>query len=163
MVRPTVNSRKHVNQLSPTTVAVGTLGATKNFISAVVAPDADNQIEVREGAIIKAIWVEVWLTSDDAQQGSFQVVIEKISSGGPDGTFSTLNSIGSYANKKNVLYITRGISSATGGTPLPVIRQWVAIPKSKQRFGLGDKLNINFSAIANGMTWCGFVLFKEYY
>ncbi len=160
MVRPTINSTKHINMLSPSTTTSGTI-TNQTFIDAVATPTTE--VHVREGAIIKAIYCEFWLTSDDTAAGSFSVNVEKINTTQTDMTFTEGNTLGDYSNKKNVLYITRGLTSAEGGTPVPALRQWIAIPKSKQRFGLGDQLNINFSAIANGLTRCGFVLFKEYY
>ncbi len=162
MVRPTINSQKHINQLSPVTTAAGVI-ATSTFIEAVAVDDIANQTHVREGATVKAVFVEMWLTSDDAAQASFQINCEILPAAATTMTFTQSNTLGSYPNKKNVLYITRGLGSTTTGTPIPAIRQWIAIPKGKQRFGLGDKFVINFTAIANGLTHCGFVLFKEYY
>ncbi len=162
MVRAQINSQKHINQITPTTTTAGTI-LNNTFINAVAIDDISTQVTVREGCTIKAIYVEFWLTSDDAAQASFQICVEKLENEGVDMTFTEGNALGSYANKKNVLYITRGLGSTTTGTPIAPIRQWIAIPKGKQRFGLGDRLNINFTAIANGLTHCGFVLFKEYY
>ncbi len=148
--------------VGPVTTAAGAITVT-TFINGVEVQNKNTQVEVAEGAIVKAIWVEFWLTSDDAGQGSFSVSIEKIPANATNMTFAQSIALGTYPNKKNVLYITRGLVSTTTGTPIPVIRQWIPIPKGKQRFGLQDRLNINFTAIANGLTHCGFVLFKEYY
>ncbi len=148
--------------VGPATTAAGSITVT-NFINAVEIQNKNTQVEVAEGALVKAIWVEFWLTSDDAAQGSFSISIERLNANAASMTFAQSIALGTYPNKKNVLYITRGLVSTTTGTPIPVIRQWIAIPKGKQRFGLQDRLNINFTAIANGITHCGFVLFKEYY
>ncbi len=148
--------------VGPATTAAGAV-TPSTFIQAVEIQNKNTQVEVLQGAIIKAIWIEFWMTSDDAAQGSFSISVEKISSAGVDMTFAQSIALGTYPNKNNVLYITRGlVGPTTGATPTPVMRQWVAIPKGKQRFALGDRLNINFTAIANGITHCGFVLFKEY-
>jgi len=45
----------------------------------------------------------------------------------------------------------------------PILRQWVKIPKTKQRFGLKDKLVLQvFAQGALDLTACGFELYKEY-
>ncbi len=162
MVRPTVNSVKHYNQFSPTTIVAGAI-SNLSIIDAVALVDVSDADEVREGAIIKAVYIEIWLTSDDAAQASFQAILEKIPAGATPPTFSIANSLTAYDNKKNIFYVTRGLGSTTTGTPIPVIRGWYKIPKGKQRFGLGDTLRLDLSAIANGLTFCGFFLFKEYF
>ncbi len=163
MVKPSINSQKHINMIGPATTTAGAV-TVSTFVEGVEIQNKNTQVEVAEGAVVKAIWVEFWETSDDTAQGSFSLSIEKLPAGAPSMTFAQSIALGTYPNKKNVLYITRGlVGPTTGATPTPVIRNWVMIPKGKQRFGLGDKLNINFTAIANGITHCGFVLFKEYY
>ncbi len=163
MVQPVIQSTKHYNQFTPTTVASGTILNTSIVTAAHVADvTAASPILIPEGSIVKAVYIEMWITSDDAGQGSFQMVLEKIPAGATPPTFSIANSLTAYANKKNVLYVTRGLSSITTGTPIPVIRGWYKIPKGKQRFGLDDRLILSISAIANGMTFCGFFLYKSY-
>ncbi len=160
VLAPIVTS-KHYNQFSPTTVATGTI-ANLNQIEAVAVQDVSTLIEVEEGSIVKAIYAEFWITSDDATQSSFQLMIEKLPAGATDIIFAQANTLGGYVNKKNVFYVTRGLVPPSTGSPVAVVRGWFAIPKGKQRFGLGDKLEINISAIANGLTFCGFTTYKEY-
>ncbi len=164
-MKPVIKSTKHYNQFSPTTIAAGVL-ATFDISIAVAVPDISTAIEVEEGALVKAIFIEVWLASDDTAQTSFQLMIEKIPTWKDTGdyvTFTIANSLGAYSNKKNVLYVTRGLAPASSfGNPVPVVRGWFKIPKGKQRMGLGDKLVMSISAIANGITWCGFMTYKEY-
>ncbi len=125
--------------------------------------DINTAIEVEEGSLVKAVFLEVWLSSDDTLVTSFQVALEKVPAAAPAMTFTTGNSLGSYANKKNVLYVTRGLAPAeTFGNPVPVLRGWFKIPKGKQRMGLGDKIVMNITAISNGINWCGFMTYKEY-
>ncbi len=162
MVRPTVNSTKHYNQFSPTNIGAGAI-SNLSIIDAVALVDVNDADEVREGAIVKAVYIELWATSNDTSQGSFQCILEKIPAGATPPTFTTANSLTAYDNKKNIFYVTRGLTSVKLGTPIPLMRGWYKIPKGKQRFGLGDTLRLDFSAIAGTITFCGFFLFKEYY
>ncbi len=162
MVKPVIKTTKHYNQFSPTTIASGAL-SNFDILEAVRVQDISTVIEVEEGAIIKAVYLEVWLTSDDTSQTSFQLVLQKLPSGVTPGVFAVMNTLGTYDNKKNVLYTTRGLAPANNfGNPVPIVRGWFKIPKGKQRMGLGDKMSLAISAIANGITWCGFMTYKEY-
>ncbi len=156
-----INTVKHYNER--TLFAVGA-GLIQNFteILAVVSPDANNAVEVVEGAIIKAIFIEIWITSDDAAQGTFTISIEKINATQTDMTAAENITKFSYANKKNILYSTMGLVPPNIQSGIPVLREWIKIPKGKQRFGLGDQLNINLSAPSNGLSGCGQSVYKEY-
>ncbi len=68
----------------------------------------------------------------------------------------------SYANKKNILYHTQGISNDGVANAQAVVRQWFKIPKGKQRFGLGDSLKLSISTQAEAINFCGFATYKEY-
>ncbi len=76
-------------------------------------------------------------------------------------TFTNSATLDSYTNKKNLLYITQGVSPDANGNPVPVLRQWFKIPKGKQRFGLADALILNLSANVEDMTHCGVFIYKE--
>ncbi len=161
-MRPVIKTTKHYNQFSPTTIASGAL-SNFDVLEAVAVPDISTAIEVEEGSLVKAVFLEVWLASDDSLKTSFQVMLEKVPAGATAITFTQANSLGSYPNKKNVLYVTRGLAPGDGfGNPAPILRQWFKIPKGKQRMGLGDKVTMSISAIANGVQWCGFMTYKEY-
>ena len=82
----------------------------------------------------------------------------------PNATLSDITSMNSYANKKNILYTTQGVLGDTNSNPIPAMRGWFKIPKGKQRFGLGDKLNLNITSLtADGMENCGIFIYKEYF
>lgn len=157
-----VNSRKHYFHVTQGTVGLGAVAQLAQ-ITAVVAPDANLSWEVREGAEIHQVYVEFWITSDDAAQGSFILTVEKVPSAAPAMTYANSIALTDYPNKKNILYTTMGLNNPTTGPATPVIRQWVAIPKGKRRMGLGDKIVVNLSGITNGVNYCGFLLFKEFY
>ncbi len=141
---------------------VGTLVSTTIF-EAVQATLANLNAEIREGAIVKAVWLELWITSDDTSQSSFTATVEKLPGSGGSMDFAESQALFSYENKKNILYTTQGLTGPFDEYPQMIFKGWIKIPKGKQRFGLGDSLRLNISAISNGLTACGIVIFKEYY
>ncbi len=157
-----IHSEKHYFQMSFATV--GTLAAATQVVAHAVTMANKNAVnEVLEGSIIKAVYVELWTVSS-ASDGSEIVTILKDTQdlGGP--TFAEMAALGSYNNKKNILFTHQGLSANDGiNNPTPVIRGWIKIPKSKQRFGLGDKFLIVISnPSANDLDFCGFATYKEY-
>ncbi len=160
-MRPIIQTTKHYVQQSRS--QVGTVSITNLDISHAVVMASNNLVdEVLEGALVKAVFVEMWLL-DTANDGSFVITLEKVNGGMPAMTFASINALGFYANKKNVLYTTQGLSPNNGiGNPIPIIRQWFKIPKGKQRQGLGDKLVLNIANNGlNDLEFCGFFTYKE--
>ncbi len=160
-MKPIIHSQKHYVQQSRSSIATVSIGIF-DIIDSVQSTVANLVDEVVEGATIKAVFVEMWIL-DSANDGSFVITLEKRPSGSPTQTFSNSNALGTYSNKKNVLYTTQGLSANNGvGNPVPIIRQWFKIPKGKQRFGLGDKLVLNITNNGpNNLELCGFFLYKE--
>ncbi len=158
-----INTKKHYVQLANTGVTSG--GVQNNLvIDAVVAPATANTRDVQEGAVIKAVYVEMWIGGDaSSTESQFILIIEKKRDGEVDPTNANLANLMAYSNKKNVLYTTQGIVPAMldGGMTVPVIRQWILIPKGKQRFGLDDQLMISTAGVGV-LRLCGFVTYKEY-
>lgn len=161
-MRPTVTTRKHVIQRSPTTQAGGAISTliVANALQNLGSGTAPGAVTV--GARISAIYAEFWCTSDDAGAGSANITLEKLPSGLTPMTFAQSIALFTYPNKNNIFYITQGLVPAEVQPGLPLIRGWFKIPKGKQRMALGDQLVINFSGIT-GLTECGFVVFKEQY
>ncbi len=165
MVRPMIHSTKHYVQTSPLKVAATVLSSlTLVNAKAVEDKSAGVSSEVEEGSTIKAIYCEYWLVSDemDAAASSFIFNIEKISSDGPNQSFADANFLYGYKNKKNVLFTSQGLMASDLANPVPIVRQWIKIPKGKQRFGLGDKLRVNFAGLAGAIEFCGLSIYKEY-
>lgn len=161
-MKAVIKSTKHFNQFSPTTVLVTSI-SNFDVLEAVAVPDISTAIEVEEGSLVKQVYLEVWLTSEITETtGAFQLTLEKVPAGATPMTFAQSNSLGSYPNKKNVFYTTRGLSPNSTANPVPIVRGWFSVPKGKQRMGLGDKVIMNITAITNPLTWCGFMLYKEY-
>jgi len=163
MVRPTVNSRKHIFQLSPITQAVGTINNLVIAEAKQDVGDGTNTTDVIVGSVIKAVHIEMWCLSDDAMGfGSTNITVEKVPSAAPLMNFGNSQALFLYPNKNNVLYITQGLVADQNSTPLPFIRQWIAIPKGKQRMSLGDRIVVNLAGIT-GVTSCLVMIYKEYF
>ncbi len=160
-----INSNKHYVGQSISTI-VGSSISNRVIADAVVAPATGTSFDVEEGSIVKAVFVEIWAiglgTSNDS---SFNMTVEKISSDGPAMTLTNAANLGAYQNKKNILYTTQGLvgQSDSGATGVALMRQWIAIPKGKQRMGLGDRIVLNLANLAaTDFEICGIFIFKEY-
>ncbi len=160
-MKPIIHSTKHIVQAPFSQI---TTGIRENIViaSAVESTVANLANEVEEGSNIKAVFVEMWL-QNSANDGHQILILEKvpISSGG--ATFANMGALFSYVNKKNILFTHEGLSANDGvGNPLPVIRQWIKIPKGKQRMGLGDSLVLTISnPSSNNLNRCGVFIYKE--
>ncbi len=161
MVKNVIQSVKHIIQNDSFTVAAAALDS-KVLAIAVRPADVNLVNEVEEGSLIKAIWLEYWVTSDDAANGFFTITFEKRNTTQSTMTFAEGQILSNYTNKKNIFYITQGQTSPNTGTPTPAMRGWFKIPKGKQRMGIGDQLVVNFAGISNGITVCGVAIYKGY-
>ncbi len=160
-MRPRVNTRKHYIQSSIDTTASGALKELV-LVDAVAVPDVSANSEVVEGAIISAVYLEMWITTDDAAvNGSAIVVLEKLPGTGTKIAAGQIAALDVYVNKKNIFYTQMGLTPKLGTYPMAVVRGWFKIPKSKQRFGLRDQLRLTIFAQSDGITTCGFATFKE--
>ncbi len=160
---PPINTVKHYVHNSNAAVASGAI-AVQGVVVAAVAPAVSNSFSVREGAVIKAVYVERWIIgTDTGEVAQFTLVVEKKRQGETNMTHTQSQNLGSYPNKKNILYTTQGIvaADAEGASAIPVIRNWILIPKGKQRFGAGDELVVDVAAVG-GLRVCGINTFKEY-
>ncbi len=160
-MRPVIQAEKHYVQHPTFSLAASSI-VQKTVATAVQVLNKDATHEVEEGSIIKAIYFEFWALSGGGGPNFAVSTIEKISSDGPDQTLANSLNLGAYLNKKNIFYTFQGLIPPSAANPIPVIRQWLRIPKGKQRMGLGDKIVINFTADADTKSVCGFTTYKEY-
>ncbi len=162
MVRAQVHSTKHYNQITLTTVATGTTVGV-NLANAVNRTVANIAEEVVEGCTIKAFYFELWTIGSVSDQ-FYTLIIGKIPGGVPNYVNADLVDLFNYANKKNIFYTMQGLASNDGiGNPVVAYKGWIKIPKGKQRFGLGDR--IQFAVASRGsatITICGLGIYKEY-
>ncbi len=162
MVRPMVYSIKHYVQFPISQIGTGTK-ETLLAVSSVAVDDVNISSEVVEGSSIKAVYFEMWI-QNEGTLGEFIMTITKDPVGTNGPNFGDMAALQNFTNKKNVLYTTQGLTSNDGVSgPINIIRGWIKIPKSKQRFGLGDRINMGISNVsANDLVRCGFATYKEY-
>ncbi len=160
-----INTNKHYVHRTNQGVGTGTI-SVHDVVSSVVAPAAASAEQVRQGAIVKAIHLEYWLWNAGATtvDSQFNFIVLKLPSGNVDPTAAQLNNLGSYENKKNIFFSSQGVlgPGIDGQGALPVIRDWMLVPKGKQRMGLGDKIVVAFTPSGATMQFCGIITYKEY-
>ena len=156
-----ITSIKHIVQVPIATVTMGNI-ANLNIADAKGVADGFTANEVTQGSVIKAVFVEIWILASSMNEGSFTVTLEKIGQGANDMTAVQGADLYNYTNKKNVLYTSQGLIGDQNTNAVPVIRQWIKIPKGKQRFGRNDRLEFNLLANVEGLEFCGLFIYKEY-
>ncbi len=161
-----INTIKHYVHRSNVSVVTGTLQTNPIVESVAGAADA-NAFEVKEGSVVKAIYVELWVTPTGASGTNTQVIL--ILEKEPGGitvpmTFAQSQNLGAYPNKKNILFVTQGVqtSSLNGANAVVLMRNWFLIPKGKQRMGLGDRLVLHVSNLGTNAQSCGLFTYKEF-
>ncbi len=156
-----VHSTKHYIQKSLTTITAG--GVETIPVATGVEVSLKNLAsEVEEGNSIKACYVEMWIRANDAVAGSFVAVLYKTSGDTTAPTAVDMAALHDWDNKKNILFTAQGLTNDKLSDATPFMRQWYKIPKSKQRFGLGDDLKLTIFAQALDQNICGFFTYKEY-
>ncbi len=161
-MRPVIKSTKHIVQFPINVIATGTVSVT-TLIIAVNGPAANLATEVVEGAIVKAVYIELWL-QNQTNLGTSIVTVIKRSNNQLGMNFTDMAAMFTFPEKKNIFFSHEGLTSNDGiSGPVNIMRGWIKIPKSKQRFGLGDTLAITVSNVsANDLNECGFCIYKEY-
>ncbi len=159
-MRPKVHTEKHIVQFSLAAIAAGAIGKF-DLASAVAVPTAAD--EVREGSTISALYAEFWITSDDAAQGTQIACIFKKPPKAGNMSAAEIASLNSYEGKNQIFETHMGLTPPNVQSGTPIFRHWLKIPKSKQRMELGSFLTLNVLAQSNGVSICGFVLYKEQY
>ncbi len=157
-----VHSTKHYVQTSLATIVASTKSDIV-LVDAVKVVDKNVVFETEEGNAIKAVWIEEWIRSSEISPGSFVAVLYKAPGGlAPFGT-TQLAALGDADNKKNVFYASQGLVNDQNADALCIAKGWFKIPKSKQRFGLGDRLIWSiFAQGAIDLVRCGLSTYKEY-
>ncbi len=160
-MRPRVNTEKRINQYSLGTVS-GSTTVSRNIVTAVAVQDINTIPEVANGTIVSAVYLEIWWMTGSAQPGFGNLILEKTSSGASSITHADALVLNAYPNKKNIFYTTQGLIGDSNTNPVPIVRQWFKIPKSKQRFGLGDQLSVSITNIdpTSDIEFCGLAIFK---
>ncbi len=163
-MRAPIHSKKHIFQISQGTVGQAAV-VQANFCTAQEASPTTPE-HVAEGALVKACYLEFWVSQDSASVvGSYTLIVVKDPGGNATPTASNLAALHDYDNKKNILFTAQGLLTPNDGGQVPILRGWYKIPKGKQRMGLGDRLRItlrNNNVTAININFCGLALYKEY-
>ncbi len=156
-----IHSTKHYVQTSLATILAGAITSV-NIVQAVSVADKNAVNEVEEGALVKACYVEDWLRTADTAPGSFVYIICKNPSGTGAPTVAEMAALGTWNNKKNILFTSMGLLNDQDADATPISRGWYKIPKGKQRMGLDDRISIHILAQSLDLVRCGFATYKEY-
>ncbi len=162
-MKPVINSQKHIVQTSLTTIQEQTVFSPLIVTGIEAQPSDATHVDV--GAVVKAVYLEYWLIGESAQNCTATWTFEKYPSGVATVTQAQMQDLQDYPNKNNILKMGQGLIGENNSNPIPIIREWVKIPKGKQRIALGDKIKFNVSCIGqadNGLDLCGFALYKSY-
>lgn len=161
MVRPTINSQKHIVQETLTSIAVGTVG---NFLiaNAVNNPDSSISTDVEVGTVIKAVYIELWLLSNAASITTATSAFMKLTAGTGLATNADMADLHNYSSKMNIFECHQGIVGEKDVNPVPFYRHWIKIPKGKQRIGINEKLSLAIRSITGTTDFCGLAIYKAY-
>ncbi len=162
MVRPTINSEKHIVQFSLGAIAAGTVSAHEIIIANIAAPTTRE--DVRVGALVKAVHCEMWFRGGDDTAGSIYVaIICKLSSDTSNPNATDMAALHDWDNKHNILWTSQGLINDDSSVATPINNWWLKIPKGKQRFAQGDRLLLFILAQSGITDRCGTYIYKEYY
>ncbi len=159
-MRPRVNSRKHIFQ---TTLSSALAGVTAgiNFVNVVQNANHEQAREVDPGTTIEAVYLEVWVIGAGQQPTTITAIVEKTESGSNAVTTTEMTNLHTYANKKNIFVTHQGIVGDANSNPIPIFREWIKIPKGKQRFGLGDGMHMRIKSITEDTEYCSVIVYKS--
>ncbi len=160
-MKATINSEKHYIQNTLSTVLAGALQVL-TICKAVDIPGTTNT-DVRVGAVVKAIQIEDWVRTSDTSPGSFVYAIIKLPGGVSNPSTTNMANLNDYNNKRNVFYVTQGLSNVNTSQATPMVNSLLKIPKGKQRMALGESWVTVLFAQALDQNHCGKFVFKEYY
>ncbi len=158
-----ITSVKHIVQKSLTVIDEQTRG--KEEILLVLDAQAVAPKDVAVGCAVKAVYLEYWLIGESSQPCTATWMFEKITNASAEASQAEMQLLHDYPNKRNIFKMGQGVIGDSNTNPIPIIREWVKIPKGKQRMALGDTLQFTVSCVgeaANGLEICGFALYKEY-
>ncbi len=155
-----IHSIKHYLNHPKSTIATGTVGYVIAVNAIAKGAARASSADVEEGAVVKAVYMEYWLSNSAIDNaGTWCVLKAPVGVGAPIA--ADMANLGSYVNKKNILESGQGLLPS-GGTVVPILRKWIAVPKGKQRMGLGDRFILAVHGIGGNTFLCGLTTYKEY-
>lgn len=163
MIPPVITTKHYVQQTNAALASAAV--AVVSLIDGVArSTERTSTNMVDEGAVVKAIYIEWWLNGSGASGATtqFDFIVYKNPGPGTNVTASQLLNLQAWDNKKNIFFTTHGVLGGIGNQSIPIIRQWILIPKGKQRFGLNDRMQIGLTTTGESIQHCGFATYKEF-
>ena len=161
-MRPILNSQKRIQGVTLSNVATGFVGSATIVNCIQDLGDGENPAAVVPGTVVKAVYVEMWLLGDGAQVSTTTAMVVKQPGGVDDPNSTDFTNLNTWSNKNNILEMHQGLLGDNNSNPIPVFRDWIKIPKGKQRMALGDTIKFHCKAITDGVEFCGVLIFKAY-
>ncbi len=162
-MRPVINSLKHIIQTTPQTTAAAAVGKITICEGVALADVTTAAEKVRAGAVVKAVYCELWITGDGTEQSSATWLFRVRPPGEGNMSFAEANAMNAFIGKNTILQSGQGILPPNTQHPMSIFKGWIKIPKGKQRIALGTQLEIVTSSITNGHVVCGLFIYKEYF
>ncbi len=159
-MRSPIKSIKHYVHLPASVITSGALLGQPLVVAITEGAARANASDVEEGCEIKAVYCEFWISGVTIDKTAVWIIVKR-PSGAVNPSFTEMNNLGTYVNKKNILFTGQGLAP-TNGNVLNIVKGWIKLPKGKRRFGLGDKLFLVVAATGTNVNICGFNTFKEY-
>jgi len=160
LVRAITNTDKRYVQ-SVTFPIAGASTENIVIVDAKQDPNISASNDVKAGTVVTAVYLEYWILANSQQPAQIMLALEKVPADSGGIQFADNQLLTFYKNKKNIFYTTQGLVGDANTNPTPFVRQWFKIPKGKQRFGNGDRLNVSITSIlTEDVNVCGFGLFK---
>ncbi len=159
-MKPVIVSTKHYVQIAAFAISSGIRSAIPLIEAKEVV--VSSAVDIVEGSVVKAIYIEAWISGVTAEKTAITAVLKLPGGGTVVPTFTEMQSLNDYSNKKNIFEAHQGIAP-TGGNTVPFYRGWIKIPKGKQRFGLGDKLQLVVAAVSTNVNLCIMATYKDYH
>ncbi len=156
-----INSEKRIVQTTLSTVAANGQ-ASVILVNVQQEPVAGTPSHVAVGTIVKAIYVEMWVLASAQQPSTMTGIIVKSPNGVASPSTSEFADLNSWTNKNNILQMHQGLVGDANSNPIPIFREWIKIPKGKQRMSIGDKIHFAIKGITDSTEFCGVTIFKAY-
>ncbi len=104
----------------------------------------------------------MWARAGSTTPSSGQAILYKRVSDQSNPSTTDMAALGDWDGKKNIYYTTMGLYNDQDADATIMYRGWIKIPKSKQTFGLGDRIQFSVFTPTIDLQICGFALYKEY-
>ncbi len=155
-----IKAIKHYSHTPATVISSGNVSGVSLVNTVAEGATRSLATDVYEGAVVKAVYCEYWISGVTLDKTATWIIVKR-PSGAVNPSFAEMANLGTYINKKNILHSGQGLPP-TNGNVMSIYKGWIFLPKGKQRFGLGDKLQLVIAATGTNVNVCGLCTFKEY-